>query len=433
MQLRKTIFERVKHRFYYGWIVLGVATIAMFATGPGQSHTFSIFVDLIAKDLGISSTSIASSYAFATLIAALGLSRMGRFVDIYGARKVMIVVIVLLGFACFAFGAAAGVITLSLSFMCLRFLGQGSMLLGATNIVAQWFDAKRGLAMSILMLGFAASMSLHPLLSKWLIEMVGWREAWVWLGFMTWILMLPLLWLLVFDKPEPMGLLPDGAEPANVNDENDGSQASDGLVGPTLNTALRTSSFWIIMAGLFVPAMLVTSLFFFQVSIFEQHGLTRGLAASMFSVSALSMAISMPVVGWILDRSNPKYMFSASLVLLALSLVNVTFVTDTGTAIFYAIIFGINTAANMTFFGYMWAQYFGRKHLGSIQGAGQTIGVIGASIGPLPLAISFDYFGAYDGALHVLALIPLACAVLALFLPAPNPGAIENLEVSQNG
>ena len=224
---------------------------------------------------------------------------MGHFVDLYGARKVLIVVIILLGFACFLFGTATGVITLSLSFMCLRFLDQGSMMLGATNLVAQWFDIRRGLAMSILMLGFAASISLYPLLSKWLKETVDWREAWVWLGFMTWVLMRPLLTFLVFDKPEPLKLLPDDT----VVDGTNGDAQPSG----------------------------------------EQ-------AASMFSVSALSMAISMPAVGWVLDRSNLTYIFSVSLVLLALSLVNITFVVDTRTAIIYVIIFGVNTAANMTFF-----------------------------------------------------------------------------------
>lgn len=424
MQLRATIFERVKSQVFYGWVVLAVATAALFSSGPGQSHTFSVFVDLISKDLGISSTSIASSYAFATLIAALGLSRMGRFVDRFGARKVLIVVVVLLGFACMAFGAAAGVITLSLGFMCLRFLAQGSLMLCATNLVAQWFNTKRGVAMSILMMGFAASMSLHPLLGQWLIEMVGWRQAWVWLGVMSWVIMLPLLVLLVYDKPEPLGLLPDGlalSDDANADDET-------ATVGPTLRTALRTPTFWIIMAGLFTPAMLITSLFFFQVSVFEQHGLSRAFAASMFTVSAISMAISMPAVGWILDRSNPKYIFSASLALLGVSLVNITFVHDATTATFYAIIFGVNTAANMTFFGFMWPQYFGRKHLGSIQGAGQTIGVAGASLGPLPLAIAFDHFGAYDGALQLLAIIPCVCAVLALFLSLPNPAGFREQE-----
>lgn len=80
----------------------------------------------------------------------------------------------------------------------------------------------------------------------------------------------------------------------------------------------------------------------------------------------------------------------------------------------------------MTFFGFMWATYFGRRHLGSIQGAGQMIGVIGASLGPLPLGFAFDAFGDYDGALQLLALIPLGCAVLALFLVAPDlPAADE--------
>ena len=419
--MRAVFFEHFRTRFFYGWIVLAVATVAMFASGPGQSHTFSIFVDLIARDLRISSTSIASSYALATLVAALGLSRMGQLVDRYGARRVLLAVVVLLGIACFTFGAASGVISLSLGFMFLRFFGQGSMMLGASNLVAQWFSARRGLAMGIMMLGFSASMALHPLLAQWLIEAVGWRQAWGWLGAMTWILMLPLLWLLVQDKPEPLGLQPDG-----VRQPTTGGQPNRALTGLALRPAVRTPAFWIIAAGLFAPAMLITSLFFFQVSIFEQHGLSRGLAASMFGVSALSMAASMPVIGWILDRSDPKYMFSVSLLLLAVSLVNITFVNSVATATAYAVVFGINTAANMTFFGYMWAHYFGRLHLGSIQGVGQTIGVVGASLGALPLGIAFDMFGSYDGMLRLLALIPVACAVLALFLVAPElPAAGE--------
>jgi MFS family permease len=174
--------------------------------------------------------------------------------------------------------------------------------------------------------------------------------------------------------------------------------------------------------------MLITSLFFFQVSVFESHGLDRTLAASMFGISALAMALAMPAVGWVLDRTDPKYIFSASLVLLAVSLTGISLVVGPLTAGAYAICFGINTAANMTFFGYMWAQYFGRRHLGSIQGAGQTIGVVGASIGPLPLGIAFDQFGSYDGALRLLALLPLACAALALFLKAPDLSAARDEE-----
>lgn len=415
--MRTVFFERLSAKFFYGWVIVFVATLAMFASGPGQSHTFSVFVDLIAGDLGVSTTSIASAYAFATLIAAFGLTRMGFFVDRYGARNVLIVVAVALGFSCMAFGAAIGVISLSLSFMALRFFGQGSMMLGATNLVAQWFSARRGVAMSILMLGFSASMAVHPKLGQWLIGQVGWREAWMWLGVMTWVMMIPLLWLLTHDRPEPLGLRPDGDAPAAAGD---GGAAE--LAGLTLGRSVRTPAFWIVGAGLFTTAMLITTLFFFQVSIFGHQGLPAGLATSMFGVSALIMAVAMPVIGRTLDKADPKYVFSLTLVLLAVCLVGITFVTDAAAAVAYALCFGVLTGANMTLFGFMWAHYFGRRHLGSIQGIGQASGVIGASLGPLPLGVAFDMYGAYTDALHLLAVPPVACAILALFLVRPDHG-----------
>ena len=422
-QIRSYILDRLKARFFFGWVILFVATLGMFASGPGQSHTFSVFIDLIAADLGITTTSVASAYALATLFAAFALTRMGFFVDRYGARNVLVVVTIFLGFACIAFGAAIGVITLSLSFMVLRFFGQGSMMLGATNLVAQWFSAKRGFAMSILMLGFSASMAIHPKLGQWLIDQVGWREAWFWLGVMTWVMMIPLLWFLTHDKPEPLGLHPDGAAPEETMHGNSGN---GNLTGLNAGSAVRSPAFWIVGTGLFTTAMLITTLFFFQVSIFDQQGLPSNVATTMFGVSALIMAVTMPAIGKTLDKANPKYIFSVTLLLLAICLYGITLVTDTKTAIIYALAFGVLTGANMTLFGFMWAHYFGRKHLGSIQGIGQASGVIGASLGPLPLGIAFDMYGSYTGALHLIAILPVACAILALFLVRPDHGTEKN-------
>lgn len=425
-QARKAIFDFIQARVFYGWMIVAVATLAMFSSGPGQSHTFSIFVDLIADDLGISTTSIASAYAFATLIAAFGLTRMGRFVDRYGPRKVLAVVAILLGFACMFFGAASGVITLSLAFMTLRFFGQGSMMLGATNLVAQWFSARRGFAMSILMLGFSASMAAHPALGQWLIDQVGWRQAWTWMGVITWVSVVPMIWFFTYSTPETLGLRPDGA--AAPPPQADGSAAAETTTGLPLKAALRTPAFWIVGSGLFTTAMLITSLFFYQVSIFDQQGLEPDTAANMFAVSALMMAFAMPVIGRCLDRFNPKYTFACALTLLAGCLVGITFVVDHTTAVLYALAFGVLVGANMTLFGFLWAHYFGRKYLGSIQGVGQASGIIGASVGPLPLGIAFDYFGTYNGALHLSAALPLAVAVVALFLVRPKHEGEEDAQ-----
>ena len=71
----------------------------------------------------------------------------------------------------------------------------------------------------------------------------------------------------------------------------------------------------------------------------------------------------------------------------------------------------------MTMFGYLWPRYFGRNHLGSIQGTGQMIGVVGASLGPLPVGWAFDAIGDATWTLRLLAVIPVGIAVVAvLFL-----------------
>ena len=142
------------------------------------------------------------------------------------------------------------------------------------------------------MLGFGASIAFHPALAQWLIDLVGWRQTWIWFGVLTWVLMLPLLWLIANDKPENLGVYPDGVSP-NKTQHN---VIGETQVGLKLHSALKTPAFYIIGIGLFVPAMLVTSLFFFQVSIFEQQGLTSSLATKMFSISALFMALTLSLI-----------------------------------------------------------------------------------------------------------------------------------------
>ena len=97
-----------------------------------------------------------------------------------------------------------------------------------------------------------------------------------------------------------------------------------------------------------------------------------------------------------------------------------SFVDGLVTALIYAVIFGINNAFNMTLFGYLWPRYFGRRHIGSIQGTGQMIGVVGASIGPIPLGIAFDLLGDYELTLIGLAILPLIIGVLTQFLNEPK-------------
>lgn len=411
--MRERLFDALNRRAFYGWTILAVAGLGIFASGPGQSHTFSVFVGPIGRDLGLSNGAIASAYGFATLCAAFLLPAMGRLVDRHGPRRMSLIVIGLLGLACMLFGAAAGMLSLALGFAALRFLGQGSIMMNCANLVAHWFSRRRGFAMSLMALGFGVSMAVHPPLGQFLIAQFGWRTAWVLLGLLTWLIMLPPLFLLVFDKPEDRGLYPDGdAKPTEA-------AAASALQGLTRKQACATPAFYILAAGWFAIAMLVTTLHFYQVSILRTQGVSVEIAARVFPVSAVAMMLAMPFVGRAFDHVRTRFVFGTGLLVTAASLIGITFVQDLTDAIAYAILFGINNAFSMTMFGYLMPRYFGRRHLGSLQGTGQMVAVVGASLGPLPVGLAFDLLDSASLTLRLLAVLPVLCAIAALFLRTP--------------
>ena len=144
-EARDALSRSLGARFFYGWAMLGIGALGYFASGPAQSHTFSVFIGPISDGLGITRTSVATAYALATLIAAFGLPAMGRLVDRHGVRRVLIGVGLCFGLAAIAFGQVTGVVALCLGFGALRFLGQGSLMLTSANLVSQWFSRRRGL------------------------------------------------------------------------------------------------------------------------------------------------------------------------------------------------------------------------------------------------------------------------------------------------
>ena len=458
--------HRINRRIFYGWLLVAAGVLILFASGPGQSHTFGVFLTYVAEDLRLSHTEVSFAYGVATLAAAFGLPYAGRHVDRRGARRVLTVVSLLLGAAAIAFGFVNGLVVLALGFAAVRFLGQGCLFLVASNVIAQWFERRRGFALSLVWLGFSASVALHPPFSQWLIETVGWREAWLWLGISSWALLLPVLWF-IRNRPEDHGLRPDGraapearaeaghgsgapvarlepgapaarpddATPREAGEDSDSADDSGShraaqpeITGLTLKQALRTSAFWVVAIGLSLIALLMTGLYFHQVAIFQHRELDPHLATRVFAITAICSVVSAPVLGRIMDRTPSRFMYAGALLVMAGALVALHLVDDVATAIAYAVVFGLANASMHVNVGYLWADYFGRRHLGSIQGTGQTCLIVGASLGPLPFSLSLDFTGNYSAAVAgSAALCVLVALAAALFLryprqPTPEPG-----------
>ncbi|MEE8394686.1 MAG: MFS transporter, partial [bacterium] len=405
--------------FFYGWVLVGVGFMGFLASGAGQSFTVSTFVGPITGEFGLSRTSFFSAYGLGTLTAAAALMYVGRLIDRIGPRLMLAGVGFLLGFSAMLFSLVGGLVTLFVGFTALRLFGQGSMMLCSTNLTSQWFIRRRGLALSLVNLGFALGSAAYPASIQWLIGQQGWRSAWLWLGGATWVLVVPAALLLVRNRPEAVGLLPDGDPAAAPGEQPGGAPETTETPSWELREALRTPQFWIMSFAMAVPSGLITGMVVIHISYFSEMGLSPQAAANIFTVIAASMVACTLGFGWLLDRYPTRFVVALGLLAMAAAMLVMFFANSPALAAGYGVAMGAAQGAMMTMSNYVWPRYFGRKHLGSVQGAAFTIVIFGAAVGPLPFGRGFDLLGGYREVLLGLVIVPVAAAALVFFTRPP--------------
>ncbi|MFC2070901.1 MFS transporter [Chloroflexota bacterium] len=404
--------------FFYGWVILAVSSLAIFVSGPGQTYSASIFVDSIIADLGLSRTMVSGLYTAGSLTAGAIMILVGRFLDKFGARIMMVAVCVLFGLAAVWMSSVDHPLKLYAGYAALRTLGQGSLTLIPTTLIALWFVRRRGKATAIGTIGGALSAAAFPIVIHNLISNMGWRNSWLVLAAIIWgVLLIPAI-LLVRRSPESLGLLPDGRSPSpGMQSDKEGSDALK-EIHFTLGEALKTKTFWLlIVAGLAQP-LIGTALTFHQVSLLARKGISSVVAASVFGIIAPLQILGTFVAGFLSDRFSNRRLLAIGQGFLAISMLWTFLISSTWQAFFYGALVGFGSGFIMTVYTVIWPNYYGRLYLGSIRGVATAAMVAFAALGPLPFGWIFDLTGSYSLAILIFLVLPVTCAVAA-FLARP--------------
>jgi len=419
---RSSIVARVP--FFYGWIILAVSALGIFISGPGQTYSVSIFVDPIISDLGWSRTLVSGLYTAGSLTAGAVMILVGRLLDRYGARIMMTAVGILFGFAAIWMSSVDHPIELYAGFAAIRILGQGSLTLIPTTLIALWFVRWRGRAMAIGALGAAVSQAAFPLLIHALITHIGWRNAWLVLAFTIWTVLLLPAALFVRRSPESVGLLPDG-QPIHPQDQTGNGKANVVQeVNLSLSEALRTRTFWLLLFAGSAQPLIATALIFHHVSLLASKGVPSGVAASVFGIMAPLSILGNFVAGFMADRFPNRYLLAAGQGLLAAAMLWTFLITSAWQAFLYGAIIGLSTGFIMTISAVIWPNYYGRLHLGSIRGVATASMVAFAALGPLPFGFIFDLTDSYSLAILIFLVLPASCAVAAFLARPPREGEV---------
>jgi MFS family permease len=291
-------------------------------------------------------------------------------------------------------------------YMALGVVSGGSGVMSYTDVVSHWFDRRRGLALSVMMLGMGLGAIVMPSVAQQLVGRFGWRLAYSIFGFAIMFISLPVVAAFLKEKPQNMGLLPDGAAEAQSAKPVAGQE-----LGLTIREASHTSELWIIACALFLVTASVHACFIHLPAILTDRGSTAQKAAFGSSLFGLGLFIGRVACGYLLDRFfAPRvaaFLFGG--VALGVALLG------TGHAIwvayFAALLVGLGIGAEVDIIGYLTGRYFGLRSFGEIFGWLWAVFGVSGGLGAYLMGIGFDKTGSYA--------VPLAgffCAALGATL-----------------
>ena len=412
--------------FYYGWVVLLVAALAMVGTLPGRTQGLGLVTEPLLADLNIGRVTYAHLNLWATLIGAAGAVGIGRFIDRFGSRAVLSVVATALGITVVLMSRVTTFTELAIAVTLTRALGQSALSVVSIAMVGQWFVRRIDMAMAIysvaLSIGF---MIAFPVVGS-LVQSRGWRVAWFAVGAAILAVLVPLGLLLVRHSPESIGLLADGAnpEPGTANQELGTGTRNLAPPGYTLRDALLTPAFWIFAIGSALYGLVASGIGLFNESILAERGFGAHVYYQTLVVTAMTGLAGNFIGGW-LARSVPlNRLMAMSLLVLTSGLLALPHIGTMAMAMAWAVLMGLGGGLVMVLFFRVWPRVFGRRQLGRIQGVAQAMTVLASAVGPLLLAACVGMTGSYAAMFYALAATVGLCAAAAAAVRMPRKSGI---------
>jgi MFS family permease len=407
---------------FYGWVIVAVmATIGGLSMALG-SLNFGLFIKPMGDELGIGRSVFGWAQSARQVASAVTAPTIGGLIDRFGARVLLTAAALMTGGALVCLGFISEGWQLVLLFGLMGIVGMSGPGALVTSVpVTKWFVRKRGKALSFTSLGIPIGGLLFLPLTQIFIDVFGWRLAWILLAVLGAGLIVPLSLVFVRRQPEDLGLLPDGAAAA-VAPRSATGRAGAGPARPvyrderswTRAEALRSATFWRLVVVFSIVMLATSSVGVHRIPNFMDRGLDPHLIAYATALDAAAAGLSTFAMGLLTHRIPARFIGAGGLLLLTMASA-LTIVADTHPIMFASmIVFGLGIGVLMLMQNYLWADYFGRRYLGSIRGAVTPITLLFGGAGAPVAGYVQEFTGSYTMVwLTATVLMALGAAVLA--------------------
>jgi MFS family permease len=391
---------------FYGWWVVLASAVGMFWGVPVTIYSFSVFFKPLMQQFHAGRAAISLGYTLHLIAGTATAPLIGWLIDRFGARRVILAGTALFGSILLTnkvFSASLSQFYLFLMILGVGLHGVGPIPYG--NVIAHWFDRHRGLALGLMMLGIGLGAIIVPSLAQQLIARFGWRNAYAILGGAVLLIPIPIVAVVIRERPQELRLLPDGDAWGDSTAENE--VAAQGL---SARQAWSTGTFWLMACSFFLAGASVHACVIHLAAMLSDRGISAQTAALGSSFVGAAVLIGRVGTGYLLDRLFAPRIAAAFFGGAALGIAMLRMAAPLAFA--GAFLVGLGLGAEVDLIAYMTSRYFGLRAFGKVYSSVFAAFSLAAATGPLLMGAGFDRTGSYRGPLIAFLLAALIAAML---------------------
>ncbi|MDQ6595481.1 MFS transporter [Bacillus salipaludis] len=393
--------------FYGWWIVVAAFMIMTFIYAP-IANLVSLFILPVTKELGFSASQFMLYFTIMAL-AAMGIGPFaGKLMKKMDVRAYLTLFILISAAAFIGFSFATKLIHFYLFAVLMGAGLSGGAMIPASVLITNWFNEKRGLCLGIALAGSGFGGVILSPLTNWLITAYGWRSAYLVLGILIAVLLIPLAVFVIRLTPADKGLMALGEVKSSIPNKE--------LAGTTQGQALKSISFWALCLAILVGGIVVNTMLINLAPYLAGIGTTAKTAALLLSLGSAMVIVGKLLVGRLFDKLGlitTLFIISAGSLLSFLFLMKANIVLP---AILYTIFSGIGSTAVTVTPAFLTGALFGEKEFSAKYGVVSIFISLGAAVTPIVSGAIFNINHSYELVLDVL--IALSTVQFVLFLIA---------------
>jgi MFS family permease len=349
---------------HYAWVILaGSVLIELFGLGFGIFAITTVY-PFIIKTFPDWSRTLVFVPTTAVILTVMALSPlMGWLVDRFSIRRLFVIGILIQMAALYLFSRTETPFGYVGSSVLLGVGMSAVTILPNQVLVSRWFHQRVGMVNGVILAATALGASMAPPLITRIIEASDWRTAFVWMALAAGTLPMLVVFLVVRDRPEEMGL-----EPYGVKDDHQ-ERAADRAADVRVRDAVGTPLFWIFGAAVFFAGMPCYSYNKHILVQLGELGYSPVQAADYKGLFFFVAAMARLSFGWLCDRYDRRAMFLTHVLFIAAGYPLLLFVDRyPGLLVPCLVIIGIGYGGLLPAVPILSTYYFGRTHLGKILG-----------------------------------------------------------------